>query len=256
MHPRDEDPNKPHENSTGETPEDSTELAGAGDIPPPRRSPAQRPGTDPQPGHQQSVAPSSQDEPVYQSPPDSESGYFAGPPQGGGPPGGPGGGGDGGAWQPDHGQKVKVPAIIGLVIMGLSLLWQLGTFLWNLMISPEQRMRNAQEQVQQVFQMLESFSPGSVTPEMRDTYEQIMMSSADPLSLTNLAVTLLLLAATAFIAWGMWRMLQLRSWEMSVAASIMMLIPCFYPCCCCIGFPIGIWNLVLLTKAEVKDAFR
>jgi hypothetical protein len=65
---------------------------------------------------------------------------------------------------------------------------------------------------------------------------------------------LIALAVSAFILWASMQMKQLRNWNMSVAASIVAMIPCIGPCCI-IGLPIGIWSLVVLMKPEVKSAF-
>jgi uncharacterized membrane protein YhaH (DUF805 family) len=62
------------------------------------------------------------------------------------------------------------------------------------------------------------------------------------------------LAISAFIIWAAMQMKQLRNWNMSVAASIVAMIPCIGPCCL-IGIPIGIWSLIVLMKPEVKSAF-
>jgi hypothetical protein len=40
-----------------------------------------------------------------------------------------------------------------------------------------------------------------------------------------------------------------------IAASIVAMIPCVSPCCC-IGLPVGIWALVVLSKGDVKDHFN
>jgi hypothetical protein len=62
------------------------------------------------------------------------------------------------------------------------------------------------------------------------------------------------LGISGFILWASMQMKQLRKWNMSVAASIVAMIPCIGPCCL-IGIPIGIWSVVVLMKPEVKAAF-
>lgn len=62
------------------------------------------------------------------------------------------------------------------------------------------------------------------------------------------------LGISGFIVWASMQMKQLRNWNMSVAASIVAMIPCIGPCCL-IGIPIGIWSLMTLMKPEVKSAF-
>ena len=65
-------------------------------------------------------------------------------------------------------------------------------------------------------------------------------------------ITLLLSGLTFF---GALKMKNLENFGLSMAASIIAIIPCFGPCCC-IGIPVGIWSLVVLNKPEVKSAFR
>ena len=62
------------------------------------------------------------------------------------------------------------------------------------------------------------------------------------------------LGVSGFILWASMQMKQLRNWNMSVAASIVAMIPCIGPCCL-VGIPIGIWSVIVLMKPEVKSAF-
>jgi hypothetical protein len=50
-------------------------------------------------------------------------------------------------------------------------------------------------------------------------------------------------------------MQKLSSYGLSLTTAIVVLIPCFSPCCL-LGLPIGIWALVVLNKPEVKSQFR
>jgi hypothetical protein len=59
----------------------------------------------------------------------------------------------------------------------------------------------------------------------------------------------------AFIIYASLRMKELQQWELSLAASILAMIPCISPCCI-IGLPIGIWCLVVLLRPEVRAAFK
>jgi hypothetical protein len=62
------------------------------------------------------------------------------------------------------------------------------------------------------------------------------------------------LALNSFIIFGALKMKNLENRGLAMAASIVALIPCFT--CYCIGIPVGIWSLVVLSKPEVKAAFR
>ncbi len=63
------------------------------------------------------------------------------------------------------------------------------------------------------------------------------------------------LAVAAFIIFAALKMRDLRQWELSLAASIVAMIPCVSPCCI-LGLPIGIWALVVLLRPDVKEAFH
>jgi hypothetical protein len=66
--------------------------------------------------------------------------------------------------------------------------------------------------------------------------------------------TLIVLAAGAFMIYAALQMKQLKGHGMSVAASVIAIIPCVSPCCL-LGLPLGIWALVVLNKPEVKSQF-
>ena len=63
------------------------------------------------------------------------------------------------------------------------------------------------------------------------------------------------LLVAAFIIYVALKMKEMQQWGLAVAASILAMIPCISPCCI-VGLPIGIWCLVVLTRPEVKNAFR
>jgi hypothetical protein len=54
---------------------------------------------------------------------------------------------------------------------------------------------------------------------------------------------------------GALKMKKLESREWAMTSSILAMIPCISPCCI-VGLPIGIWALVVLSKPELKNAFR
>jgi hypothetical protein len=60
---------------------------------------------------------------------------------------------------------------------------------------------------------------------------------------------------SGLIFFGGLKMKRLESHGLAVTASILAMLPCTSPCCI-IGLPLGIWALVVLSKPEVKSAFR
>ena len=56
------------------------------------------------------------------------------------------------------------------------------------------------------------------------------------------------------IFFGALKMRQLTNWGLALASAILAMIPCLSPCCC-LGLPIGIWDLVVLLDNNVKQSF-
>jgi hypothetical protein len=63
------------------------------------------------------------------------------------------------------------------------------------------------------------------------------------------------LLLSGLIFFGAMKMKRLENYGLAMAASIIAMVPCLSPCCL-IGLPIGIWAVVVLSKPEVKSAFR
>ena len=57
------------------------------------------------------------------------------------------------------------------------------------------------------------------------------------------------------IMYGAIKMRSLESYSLSMVSTILAMVPCISPCCL-IGVPIGIWALVILSRPEIKAAFR
>lgn len=69
------------------------------------------------------------------------------------------------------------------------------------------------------------------------------------------AGSVLALALGGMGIFGGMKMRNLEGYGLSMAGVILQGIPCLSPCCCT-GLPLGIWALVVLSKPEVKGAFR
>lgn len=93
-----------------------------------------------------------------------------------------------------------------------------------------------------------SFAP-FIRDEIPDRYAEFWEGSV------GAASAVVEIAVAAFIIFAALKMRELRQWELSLAASIIAMIPCVSPCCI-LGLPIGIWALVVLLRPEVKEAFR
>ncbi len=64
---------------------------------------------------------------------------------------------------------------------------------------------------------------------------------------------LLQMVGSFFILFGGLKMKNLESYGLSIAGSILAMIPC--NCCCCIGLIPGIWSLIVLLNSDVRMAF-
>ena len=65
------------------------------------------------------------------------------------------------------------------------------------------------------------------------------------------------LALSGFYIFVSTKLRKLESYGLVMTATILFMLPCLTPSCCCIlGLPIGIWTLVIIMKPEVKSAFR
>lgn len=54
--------------------------------------------------------------------------------------------------------------------------------------------------------------------------------------------------------YGALQMRQLKNYGLSMAAAIIIMLPCG-GCCCLLGLPVGIWTLMTLNKPEIKSSF-
>jgi hypothetical protein len=63
------------------------------------------------------------------------------------------------------------------------------------------------------------------------------------------------LAVSGFIIFASTKMRKLESYGLVMGATIISMVPCLSPCCC-VGLPVGIWLLIVLSKPEVKSSFH
>lgn len=71
----------------------------------------------------------------------------------------------------------------------------------------------------------------------------------------GIASDVLGLVLSLLILLGAAKMQSLRSYEISVTAAILALLPCLTPCCL-LGLPVGIWALIVLRQPGVKSQFH
>ncbi len=89
--------------------------------------------------------------------------------------------------------------------------------------------------------------PPDVPPEVARMFENM----GGALGILN---AVFIAALSAVILMGALKMRKLESYGLCMAASIIALVPCVSPCCC-IGLPVGIWALVVISSPDVKPYF-
>jgi hypothetical protein len=92
----------------------------------------------------------------------------------------------------------------------------------------------------------------------RELFEQMLKTAQaqEGPSVSGILFSLLGVGLGGMMVLGGLQMAKFRMYGVAIAASIVATIPCF-PCCCCfLGVPVGIWSLVVLSRQEVKAAFR
>lgn len=126
--------------------------------------------------------------------------------------------------------KVQPPAIAMMVVGGIGILFALWGLLSHLL----------------------GFGAASM-PNFGGENEQFGRMMALMSGTIGLVFNVIGLGTNAFAVWAGLQMKSLKGWQMCMAASIVLMIPCFT--CYLIGIPVGIWALVILMKPEVKAAF-
>jgi phage FluMu protein Com len=66
--------------------------------------------------------------------------------------------------------------------------------------------------------------------------------------------TVVLMIPYGIVIFGAIRMKQLKNYNLAIAASILAMLPC--SACCILGFPVGIWSLVVLCNRDIRAAFQ
>ncbi|MBZ4335226.1 MULTISPECIES: hypothetical protein [unclassified Corallococcus] len=130
-------------------------------------------------------------------------------------------------------QELSIPAILMLVLAGLSFLYALVS-----MVTPVDT------------QKLASFFDN---PQVPQQWKDAVTWLLTPMG--RVVTTVPGLVLNALVAFGAWQMKNLRSYGWSMTAAIICCIPCCGPCSCLSLVP-GIWSLIVLNRPDVKAAFR
>jgi len=127
---------------------------------------------------------------------------------------------------------LSAPAVLLMVTAGLGIAWQLFGMAWNVLAMVGVVAAPHFGQMPQEMQAIQALSGGL----------GILFSVIGIL----IGVVVLL---------GAIKMKNLQAYGFAMTSAILALVPCVSPCCL-LGLPVGIWALVVLSKPEVKAAFR
>ncbi|GEM_PF-1026134 len=95
---------------------------------------------------------------------------------------------------------------------------------------------------------------GQKLPELPEPFRDIVQITP-AVVVASVPINFVRIMIAAVIIYGATRMRRLESYGLAMTASILSLVPCLN-CGCCLGMPIGIWALVVLTRPEVRASFR
>jgi len=130
---------------------------------------------------------------------------------------------------PDAAEQVKVPAILLMVVGGILLAWSLMSLAMNLL-------------------GVGLGAAGAAAADDPAAGVANMMSGT-----LGVAGAIFGLAIGGLIIFGALKMQKLENYGISLAATIVAMVPCHI--CCIIGLPVGIYSLIVLMKPEIKTAF-
>jgi len=81
----------------------------------------------------------------------------------------------------------------------------------------------------------------------------ILLSAFISVYFATIPLAILMAAHTALLIFGAWNLMQLRSYRLALAGSILGILS--FPPGAIVSIPMGIWALIVMTKKEVKAAF-
>ena len=96
--------------------------------------------------------------------------------------------------------------------------------------------------------------PGQAKEDMKKEVEKARTRDKTSEHIQAAALGVLGLTLDTFVLIGGLRMNSLRGRTLAMVGAICAIIPA--NSCCCVGMPIGIWALIVLTNADVKAAFE
>lgn len=136
-------------------------------------------------------------------------------------------------------RRVKAPAVALIVTAILNLLLGVWGLVRMLVFPPNLQKFNSE---------LEQLN----NPQFQEFMQKLLHMTYGPF---GIASSILGLVLSVLILIGAIKLQSLRSYEFSMTAAILAMIPCLTPCCI-IGLPFGIWAVIALSRPGVKSQFH
>jgi len=137
-------------------------------------------------------------------------------------------------------QRIKVPAV---ALMAASIL-NIIIALWSLV-----EMVFSKPDLQQINSALEQLD----NPQIEQFAQKMLHLMYGPLGIVNILIEL---AISVLILVGAKKMKSLQSYQFSLAAAGLSIVPCLTPCSgFLLGLAFGIWSLAVLRRPDVKSHF-
>jgi hypothetical protein len=137
-------------------------------------------------------------------------------------------------------QRIKAPAVALMVASILNIILAVWSLMQLIFSTPD---------LQQINSQLAQLN----NPQIEQFTQKVLHVMYGPLGIVNVLVEL---AISVLIFVGAKKMKSLQSYEFSLAAATLSMVPCLTPCCgYVLGLAFGIWALVVLRKPEVKSHF-
>lgn len=143
-------------------------------------------------------------------------------------------------------RRIKGPATALKITGILNVLFSLWSLVKTIFFPPNLQEFNAQ--MQKLDAQLQQLN----NPQFQALIQKWLHLAYGPLGIASDVLGLVL---SLLILLGAAKMQSLRSYEISVTAAILALLPCLTPCCL-LGLPVGIWALIVLRQPGVKSQFH
>jgi hypothetical protein len=137
-------------------------------------------------------------------------------------------------------QRIKVPAVALMAASILNIILALWDLIQMIFTSPD---------LQQINSALEQLN----NPQIEQFAQKMLHLMNGPLGIVNILIEL---AISVLILIGAKKMKSLQSYQFSLAAAGLSIVPCLTPCSgFLLGLAFGIWSLAVLRRPDVKSHF-